>query len=541
MTVDFPPKGTLRDFEQPGRSPARGSRFMAATSHPAATTVALDVLSTGGNAVDAALAAAGVLSVVEPHMTGIGGDMFALIAEPSGHIHGINGSGPAPAALNAAMMRDQGFETMPERSPHAVTVPGALAGFDHMASHFGTRAFGDLLEPATRLARDGFPITDRVAFDFAMPHIVPGLSAHPGARTLFVKPDGTMRGAGEMFANPPLAQTLETIAQNGISSFYQGEIADHLIATLKALGGVMAGDDLARMEAFPVTPITADYRGLTIAELPPNGQGIVALIILKLLERFDLADLDPHGAERVHLETEATRLAYSVRNAYIADPDRMSVGTDDLLSDATIDALFRQIDRKARNRQITVPDIARSGTVYLTTADEEGRLVSLIYSIFGDFGSMIACEKTGVLFQNRGSAFSLEEGHPNELTGGARPLHTIIPAMALKDGVPVIAFGVMGGAYQACGHAHVITNMVDYGMDPQAALDAPRAFFGDGDDVFLERGYLAEVHENLAALGHRPSQQAKPIGGGQMIMRDPATGQLVGGSDPRKDGAALGL
>ena len=530
----------MRDFQVSGRSPARGTRMMAATSHTAATTAALQVMGKGGNAVDGALAAAGVLSVVEPHMTGLGGDCFAIIAQPDGTLHGVNASGRAPAMLTADMVRSDGHTKMPFTHVHAITVPGALRGFEYMAGHFGTTRFRNLLEPAITLARDGWLVGDRVAYDFAKPEFASQVEADPVLARVF-RPQGRVPVAGDRLVWPQLAKTLELIAANGVDAFYTGDIARDVVAHVRDRGGVMSLLDMANCKADAVIPITADYRGLTVAELPPNGQGVIALIALKILERFDLASLDSDDPERLHLELEACRAAYTVRDAFVGDFDT-SVDAQALYDEAAIDALAEQIDPARRNTGFELPEVPDSDTIYLSTADEEGRMVSLIYSIYGDFGAMTATENTGIVLQNRGACFSLEKGHPNELEGGKRPMHTIIPAMALKDGRPVMTFGVMGGAYQPAGHAHFISNMVDYGMDPQEALDAPRVFWNtDTTEPIVETGYDGSVVDALKGKGHAATRAAHPIGGGQAIWRDPETGALTGGSDPRKDGCAAGL
>ncbi|MEM6382706.1 MAG: gamma-glutamyltransferase [Pseudomonadota bacterium] len=530
----------MRNFHYPGRSPARGLSYMAATSHPAATTAALAVLSSGGNAADAALAAAGVLSVVEPQMTSIGGDCFAIIAQPDGKLHGVNGSGRAPARLNAQMLRDEGFAKVPPTHPHAITVPGALRGFEHIASRFGTRRLEDLLEPAIKLAHDGWIVADRVGHDMANPKDPRDVGSDNVLKRVF-RPSGHVPQPGDRLVWPQLAQTLRTIQRDGVQAFYTGEIARDIVAHIRDLGGVMSLSDFATCKADAVTPIMADYRGLTIAELPPNGQGITALMMMKVLERFDVAAMKPQSAERFHLELEAGRAAYSVRDALVGDADT-TVDPHALLDDAVIDALVGQVDLTNRSDGFDLPDIPNSDTVYVATADSSGQMVSLIYSIYDDFGALTATDVTGIVLQNRGACFSLEAGHPNELMGGKRPMHTIIPAMALKEGVPVMAFGVMGGAYQPVGHAHVISNMVDFHMDVQQALDEPRVFWQASDQQpIVEEPLSDETMDGLRALGHAPSFAKRAIGGGQAIWRDRETGVFTGGSDPRKDGCAAGL
>lgn len=530
----------MRDFQQAGRSPARASSMMAATSHPAATSAALQVMGSGGNAVDGALAAAAVLSVVEPQMCGLGGDCFAIIAQPDGSLHGVNGSGRAPAMLSADHLRAQGHTRIPFTHVHSITVPGALRGFERMAGHFGTRRFEDMLDPAIRLARDGWLVGDRVAYDLAKREFSSQLEADQVLARVF-RPKGRIPQAGERIVWPQLADSLELIARQGIDAFYTGPIAQDIVGHVRERGSLLSLSDMAACKADAVTPILADYRGMTIAELPPNGQGVVALIALRILERFDLASMDPHGVERLHLELEACRAAYTVRDAFVGDFDT-SVDPARLYDEAAIDALAAQIDPGARNTTFELPDIPGSDTIYLATADEEGRMVSLIYSVYGDFGAMTATEKTGIVLQNRGACFNLTPGHANELAGGKRPMHTIIPAMALKDSRPVMAFGVMGGAYQPAGHAHFITNMVDYGMDVQGALDAPRVFWNtETSQPIIETPLGEGVVNALRAKGHLAEFSRHPIGGGQAIWRDPETGALTGGSDPRKDGCAAGI
>lgn len=530
----------MRNFQTPGRSPARAARMMAATSHPAATTVALNELNAGGNAVDAALAAAAVLAVVEPQMTSIGGDCFAIVAQPDGSITGVNGSGRAPAMLSADMLRAEGHTHVPPTSPHAITVPGALRGFEYLASHFGTKRFRELLEPAITLARDGWVVADRVGHDMANPKD-PRDVDQDAVLTRVFRPKGRVPVPGDKLVWPQLARTLQIIQRDGVDAFYTGEIARDIVSHIRERGGVMTLSDLANCKADAVTPITADYRGLTIAEIPPNGQGITALIALKILERFDIASMDANSVDRMHLELEAARAAYSVRDALVGDPTT-TVDPYSLLEDSVIDGLAAQIDMAKRNAGITLPDLPNSDTVYLSVADEEGRMVSLIFSIYDDFGALTATEATGIVLQNRGACFSLEEGHPNELAGGKRPLHTIIPAMALKDGVPVMSFGVMGGAYQPLGHAHVISNMVDYGMDVQAALDAPRVFWNvETKNPIVEEPLGQAMIDALSERGHEAGFAKRAIGGAQAIWRDPETGILTGASDPRKDGCAAGI
>ncbi len=529
----------MRDFQAPGRSVVHAPKAMAATSHPLSTSAALEMLQAGGNAVDAAIAAVAVQCVVEPQMTGIGGDCFAIVAEPNGTIHGLNGSGRAPRAATAEKLLALGETTVDPLSPHAVTVPGAVRAWEVLLSRHGTRGFGDVMKRAIGYARDGYAVSSRVAHDWS--RNVAKLSADAGAAAAYLV-DGKAPVTGDRMRHAPLADTLQAIAEGGSKAFYEGSVAQDIVATLQAKGGLMTLDDLAAMEVDDMPPVTRGYRGLTVAELPPNGQGFIALVMLGILERFDLAGLDPLGPERFHLEMEAGRIAYSLRDRFLADPAHMPVSVEACLSDAHIGKLAAQIDRTRRISDLP-PSVLGPGsdTVYLTVVDENGLAVSLINSVYKDFGSGICAPKSGVLLQNRGACFRLEPGHPNCIDGGKRPLHTIIPAMVLKDGLPHLSFGVMGGGYQPCGHAHVLSNIVDFGMDVQEAIDAPRMFFDEMSYVLhAERTVPEATVAGLQALGHQIERVPGAIGGAQAIMIDRVNGMLVGGSDPRKDGMASG-
>lgn len=527
----------MRDFQRPGRSPVIAENGMAATSHPLATATALSVLRDGGNAVDAAIAASATLCVVEPHMTGIGGDCFAIVAQPDGSVHGLNGSGRAPAAASAQWYRDNGFTSMPLSGAHSVTVPGAVDAWERLLQRFGTMGFDRVFADAVRYGREGYPVHARVARDWE--GLASALAADEGARRHYL-PDGRAPLAGERHAVPALAGTLEAIAREGSRAFYQGPIAAEIVATVKAGGGFLAEEDLAAVEASWVTPISVRYGGHDILEIPPNGQGITALIMLRLLDLARAGEHGPDSVERHHLEIEAGRLAYAVRDHLVADPTRMAQTPDEILSDAYIERLARQLFRDRRNDVLSVPPMPGSDTVYLTVVDRDRRAVSFINSTYHGFGSKLVTPQSGVILQNRGAGFSLAEGHPNELHGGLRPLHTIIPAMAMKNGRPAISFGVMGGAYQPMGHAHVLSNMLDHHMDPQRALDHGRIFWGEDGVLDAESTVGAELREGLTALGHQMRDGQGPHGGGQVIVIDERSGFLVGGSDPRKDGCALG-
>ncbi|CTQ55270.1 Putative gamma-glutamyltransferase YwrD [Roseibium album] len=528
-----------RDFQAPGRSPVFAREAAAATSHPLATSAALEVLQEGGNAVDAAIAAVAVQCVVEPHMTGVGGDCFAIVMESDGRLTGFNGSGAAPRAATPEKLAELGVTEITDTSPHAVTVPGAVRAWETLLKAHGTRDFKTLFKRAVQYAREGFPVAPRVAYDWAKD--VEKLAGDPvtAARYLI---DGEAPEVGAILKFPHLAETLEAIGERGSDAIYAGKIAEDIVSAVRARGGLMTKDDLASCHTTAVSPVMRDYRGHTVAELPPNGQGIIALVILGILEHFDLASMDPLGPERFHLEMEAARVAYTVRDRFVTDPGYMDVCHSGLIGDDYISELAKQIS--VDKRMDTVPESAlvpQTDTVYLTVVDKDGLAVSFINSLFSDFGSGIIAPESGVLLHCRGKSFKAEAGHANSIDGGKRPMHTIIPAMVLKDGAPWLSFGVMGGQYQACGHAHLLTNIIDYGMDVQAAIDFPRMFFDlNSHHLQAEKLIPSSTIDGLRALGHTVDRADSPIGGSQAIMIDKARHMLTAGSDPRKDGNATG-
>ncbi len=538
----------MRDFHLPGRSTAYAFNGMCATSHPVAAQEGVQVLREGGNAVDAAVTASLSLGLLEPAMTGIGGDLFALIWLPGeARPRGLNASGRAPAAVTSALLRDQGHETVPLDSPHAATVPGAVDGFDTLLSSYGTRGWADVLAPSIALARDGHPVAPKAAYDWSNE----GVEKINGEAKRHFLPAGRAPTPGERVAYPAQAEALEAIAARGRAGFYEGPVAEDMVASLRAMGGTHTLEDFAATSCDWVTPISGDYRGTTLWELPPNGQGATAILMAKILEGFDLAALDPFGAERAHLEAEAARLAYHARDCLIADADTAGAEARlaHMLSERVVDEMRAQIDPARRrddllDRSNSLHALGPDGaphrdTIYCTVVDKDRMMVSLIYSVFHAFGGGLASTKYGINFQNRGGGFSLVPGHPNEMAGGKRPLHTIIPAMLAQGETPLASFGVMGGAYQPNGHARVVTNLLDYGMDPQEAIDGPRSFTQNGM-LDIERGYDPAVVERLYEMGHTINRETGPIGGSQMIRLDHQNGCLVGGSDPRKDGVALG-
>ena len=524
----------MRDFQTNGRSATYAANGMCATSHPLAAKVAVQMLEAGGNAVDAAIAGAVLLGICEPQMTGIGGDCFVLLT-PAGQdrLIALNGSGRAPAALDAASMRAKGLSTVPLGGPEAVTIPGAINAFCKLSKDYGKLGLKAALAPAIHYAEAGVPVAPRVAFDWAQ-----AVDALQGtARDQYLL-DGKAPVAGQMFRAPGQAEVLRRIGLEGRAGFYEGEIAEDMVAALQAAGGVHTMDDFANCRADYTDPVTGGYGGLDLWEHPPNGQGATAILMLNILKHFEIAGMNPFGAQRAHIEAEAAKLAYDTRNRLIADPDHTH-RLAHMLSTDTAAKLAGLIDpKRAMPADLPGAEAVHKDTIYITVVDKDRMCVSLIYSVFHSFGSGIASDKFGVLFQNRGAGFTLEEGHINEAKGGKRPMHTIIPAMLMKDGKPHMPFGVMGGQYQPNGHARFVTNLTDFGMDAQEAIDAPRSF-AEGLDLKVERGYSDAVRAELSEMGHNVSIPDAPIGGGQAIeLRD--DGVLVGGSDPRKDGCALG-
>lgn len=528
-----------RDFQKPGRSPVYATGGMVATSHPIASAAALQALRSGGNAVDAAITASAVLAVVEPHMTSLGGDCFAIVAMSDGGRHGLNGSGRAAAALTPDYVAAQGLTAIHADHGASVTAPGAVDAWARLLGRFGTIGLDRALAPAIDLAERGSPVAPRVADDWAGE--VARLAKDEGARRHYLTAAGAAPAEGDVVAYPALARTLRGIAARGPAAFYSGAVAEDICAAVAARGGCLTPDDLAATEATWVEPILSPYRGLFVGELPPNGQGITALILLGILDRLDLARLDPVGAERVHLEIEAARLAYACRNRFVSDPDTADLPAADLLEPVFLDRLAARVDPARRIDDVGPIDPRQStDTVYLCVVDGDGMGVSFINSVFAHFGSAIVAPEAGVVLQNRGSGFVLEPAHPNCVGPRKRPLHTLIPGMLVEDGLPRAVFGVMGGQYQACGHAHLVSNMADYGLDPQAAIDLPRAFF-DGGATVIETGYPEATAAGLEERGHAVRRAVRPFGGGQAIVIDRARGVLIGGSDPRKDGCAIGF
>jgi gamma-glutamyltranspeptidase/glutathione hydrolase len=529
----------MRDFQLPGRSRAHARLGMAATSHPLATLAALDVLHSGGNAMDAAVAACAVQGVVEPQSTGIGGDCFALYSQSgSSDIVAFNGSGRAPAKATTDFFVQNGIKAIEQFSPHAATVPGAVDAWAQLVADHGTKELGELLRPAIAYARDGYPVHDRVAGDWA--HAQATVRNDPSTMSVFM-PDGRLPTAGALHRQPNLAATLERIAREGRDAFYEGPVAEDIVEHLNKRGGLHTLADFAAAKGEYVTPIKSNFRGFDIYECPPNGQGIIALLLLDVIAGLEFKDRHPLSPERLHGMIEATRLAYADRDAFLADPARADVPTAALLSRGRADSLRARIRKDRRIDQLTpLPLPAHADTVYICVVDKDRNAASFINSLFSSFGTGLTSPRSGVVLHNRGSAFVVEKGHPNTIAPGKRPMHTIIPGMAVRDGRVVMPFGVMGGHYQAMGHAWFLSNLLDYGLDLQEAMDLPRLFPTLAGPVEVEGGVPAANVDALKRLGHTTVRPARPIGGSQAIWIDWQSGVLTGASDPRKDGCALG-
>lgn len=521
------------------RLPLLAANGAVATSQPLAAQAGLQTLQAGGSAVDAAVATAAALTVLEPVSNGIGGDAFALVWD-NGELHGLNGSGRAPAALSADAVRRAGHAGMPTHGWLTVTVPGAPAAWRDLHARWGRLPFEQVLAPAIRYAEEGHPVAPTIARAWADAVRAARLRAAPmfsGFLPTFA-PGGSAPAAGERVALPGHARALRLIAETGARAFYEGEIARAIAAWARETGGPLSGDDLAAHTSTWVEPISTGYRGYTVWEIPPNGQGLAALLALGLLDGLDLGRHGRDTAGAYHLQIEAMKLAFADAYRYIADPERAAVPVRGLLSDGYLAQRRALIGPEARTAEPGDPP--RGGTVYLCAADRDGQMVSMIQSNFAGFGSGIVVPDWGIALQNRGQGFSLEQGHPNYLEGGKRPFHTIIPGFLTRDGAPVGPFGVMGGEMQPQGHTQVVVNTADYGMNPQAALDAPRWRL-DGDVVSVELHTPRHVIEGLAARGHpvRVEPASGFFGRGQAIWRL-ASGAYAAGSEARCDGSAVG-
>ncbi len=527
----------MRDFHFPGRSTVHSLNGMAATSHPLASLAAIDVLRQGGTAADAAVTASALLSVIEPQSTGIGGDCFALYAPRGGSkVVAYNGSGCAPAAANSDWYLERKMTAIPLTGPHSVTVPGAVHAWACLLNDHGRKGLDAAMQPAIHAAADGYIVGPRVAWDWErnLDKLKKGANTIP--RLL---PGGQAPKTGDVIKQPELAATLRAIAAKGPEAFYRGAVAEDMVETLRSLGGLHTLDDFAKHTTERPGAIHTNYRGYDVWQCPPNGPGATMLLMMNILSGLDLSKYGPMSVERFHLEAEASRLAYLAREQTIADPRHVPVDVEKFLSPAFAAELRAKI---SLDRMCDLPIVkppSRPSTIYCCVVDKDRNACSFINSIAYGFGSAVWAPRSGVLLQNRGSGFRVEPGHPNNIAGGKRPLHTIIPSMLTKGERAVMPFGVMGGQYQPTGQVHVATNVLDYGLDVQAAIDMPRALHYE--DIYeLETSVPETLAQGLAKLGHKIVRKAEPHGGGQAIWIDWEKGTLTGGSDPRKDGCALG-
>ena len=511
------------------------ARNVVATSQPLATQAGLSMLARGGNAVDAAIATAITLTVVEPVSNGIGSDLYAFVWDGR-ELVGLNASGRAPAA--ASLEHHAGRESIPQRGWEAVTIPGAVSGWVALSRRFGRLPFADLFEPAIRYARDGWMVSPVISAQWRR---AAGVIPHEFGWAEHFLPRGRTPDAGEAFACPPMARTLASIAASGGESFYRGELAATMAAHAQSYGARHTTEDFARHASDWVSPLSLEYRGATVHQIPPNGQGIAALQALGILREFDMRSDSPDSLPAQHRAIEAMKLAFADAYAHVADRDHMRVSPEAMLDRAYLASRARLIDRQ-RAQSFGPGEPPRSGTVYLCAGDENGMLVSLIQSNYMGFGSGVVVPDTGISLQNRGTGFSLKPGHPNEVGAGKRPYHTIIPGFVTRHGQPLAAFGVMGGPIQPQGHVQTLVRMLDHGMNAQAALDAPRWRWNREGTLDLEPSFDRDVRAGLAALGHNLVQTSDSyfdFGAGQFVVK--LDDGYLAASDPRRDGQAGGF
>ena len=532
------------------RSVVLARNGIIATSQPLASAAGLAVLQQGGNAIDAAVTAAAVLSVVEPTMNGIGGDLFALVYDPKTKtVRALNASGRAPAAATVEEFKRRNLQSVPYRGELSVSVPGVVDGWHELLSKHGTITLERALQPAIRYARDGYAVSEIIAHQWRDQEST--LVRDPAAAGTFLV-DGKSPRTGDVFKNPKLAASLEQIAKGGRDAFYRGAIAKAIADDMQRRKGLLTAADLAAHKSDWTEPIATNYRGYDVLEFGPNTQGVVALEMLNILEGFDLKALGHNSAAYLHLLVEAKKIAFADRDAWLADPATTPPDAlKKMLSKQYAAERRKEIDRERAARDYKPLSIggsspagedrpvAHGDTIYLTAADKDGNVVSLIQSIYEAFGAGIVAGDTGITLHNRGSLFSLRDGHPNLLAPGKRPFHTLVPAMVMKDGRPWLSFGVMGGDMQPQGHVQVLLNLIEFGMNVQEAGEAPR-FRHSAQNLMIESAISPEARFGLDARGHRLTSAVGSFGGFQGILFDHRTGVMMGGSDPRKDGLAIG-
>jgi len=531
------------------RSEVIAQHGMACTSQPLASQVAIDILKKGGSAVDAAIAANAMLGLVEPTGNGIGGDLFAIVWDAKTQkLYGLNASGRSPKSLTLKYFRDKGIKHIPALGPLPVSVPGCVDGWFELHSKFGKLQMQENLQPAINYAREGFPVSELIAYYWK--RNAERLKEFEGLAEIYM-PNGKAPAKGEIFKNPYLANTLELIAKNGRDEFYKGSIAKTIDAYMKRNGGFLSYDDLAAHKSEWIEPVSSSYRGYEIWELPPNGQGIATLQILNILEQYDIKSMGFGSAEYMHLFIEAKKLAFEDRARYYADPDFVKIPYKQLISKEYAKERAKLVNLNKSARSYDAGVLQTGNTIYLTVADSEGNMVSLIQSNYRGMGSGMTPTGLGFILQDRGEMFSLTEGHPNVYEPGKRPFHTIIPGFITKDGKPYISFGVMGGGMQPQGHAQIVVNLIDFGMNLQEAGDAPRIQhegsseptderMTDGGTVYLESGFDYQQIRKLLEKGHKVSYSLDGYGGYQAIMFDVKNGVYIGASESRKDGQAAG-
>lgn len=532
------------------RSEVIAPHGMAATSQPLATQVALDILKQGGTAVDAAIAANATLGLMEPTGSGIGGDLFAIVWDAeSQQLYGLNASGRSPQRLTRQYFLDNGYESIPAYGPLPVSVPGAVDGWFELHERFGQLPMELILSPAIRYAREGFPVSELIAYYLG--RSVNYFKDYPNVAETYMI-DGHAPRKGDIFKNPRLANTYELIADKGRKAFYKGDIAKKIDAHMQEIGGFLSRDDLKAHESEWVTPVSTNYRGYDVYELPPNGQGIAALQMLNILEGYDLASMGFGSAAYIHHLVEAKKLAFEDRAKFYADPAFNDLPVEELVSKPYADQRRELIDPNRAARSYPAGKLGHGETIYLTVADQNGNMVSLIQSNYRGMGSGVVPGDLGFMLQDRGELFTLEEGHHNVYEPGKRPFHTIIPAFVMKDGEPFMSFGVMGGAMQPQGHVQVLVNLIDFGMNLQEAGDAPRIRHSgstqpdggspmtDGGELYLESGFDPTVLRELRRMGHDVRYTVGGYGGYQAIRWDPMAKVYYGASESRKDGQAAG-